>query len=458
MRTRKTKDTGSSEDVPGIATGDSVPRQDPVKLLLLPSNASAEARICTLPHPATSKPCRYFCCPENGIYEFKRISVPKRDCRSWLLGRKVVAKSRGNGDETGPTEQSDTLYESAPSCANETDQLEDTDSTRSISQGHTIKEPELFIATPMDPLFLILPSLYAQTQKSAKGLLLSLDNLLENVYDSSGHLELVMRSDKMQQMVKARTAAVCDTVNAEDEKMYRLDTGRLLAEILGKAQRMASNGLPGSMEAKFITKALEAPVMSLKREESSLSQSGNDTLSGHDSQSDSTAESQPSTVTEKSVISDISAQTEVTIPDPPGPAPAAPENIRNLLRLRTTLHFILTAYLPASLAATIKTMIASPSFVVDFTPLDAHLALLTKLRAEAQASRSLSDFSRKRNTIDDEEAAEEKAEKRRKKEQEDKVQKGRETKAMRDLKKVDVKGMKKMSDFFGKSAAGKKSG
>ncbi|KAL8964250.1 MAG: hypothetical protein Q9183_004588, partial [Haloplaca sp. 2 TL-2023] len=89
-------------------------------------------------------------------------------------------------------------------------------------------------------------------------------------------------------------------------------------------------------------------------------------------------------------------------------------------------------------------------------PLDDHLARIATLRAEVLATRSLSDFSRKRNMGDDDEAAEDRAEKRRKKEEEEKRAKVGLSKGIRDLQKVDVKGMKKMSDFFGKKPVGKK--
>jgi hypothetical protein len=65
----------------------------------------------------------------------------------------------------------------------------------------------------------------------------------------------------------------------------------------------------------------------------------------------------------------------------------------------------------------------------------------------------MSDFSRKRG-LDDEEV-EARADKKRKKEEEEKIKKAAESQAVRNLKKVNTTGMKKMSDFFGKAAAKK---
>ena len=57
---------------------------------------------------------------------------------------------------------------------------------------------------------------------------------------------------------------------------------------------------------------------------------------------------------------------------------------------------------------------------------------------------------RKRALDDDEEAAAEREEKKRKKEDDERRRKAGESRGVRDLKKVNVQGMKKMSDFFGK--------
>ncbi len=57
---------------------------------------------------------------------------------------------------------------------------------------------------------------------------------------------------------------------------------------------------------------------------------------------------------------------------------------------------------------------------------------------------------------EDDEALGIRAEKKRKKEEEDKRKKSGESRGVRDLKKVDTTGMKKLSDSFGKGAPGNK--
>ncbi|KAL8992669.1 MAG: hypothetical protein Q9188_007530 [Gyalolechia gomerana] len=453
MKTRKAKTTNFGPAQTEASNNIPKPEPDPVKLLLLPSNATPDARICTLAHPATSKPCRYYICPRRGVYEFQRIAASKQSCRSWLLGPKMAIEPEGSG---GDVDLSIEAHNQIPGTSSPANGVNETDqASRSVAQGHTIKKPELLVATPIDPLFLILTSLYKQVNKSSKGLFLSLEDLLEESCESSKHFKHIMEPETIRSAMEARMVTVCDTVEAGDEKMYRLNMDKLTAELMAKAKRITANGLPASMESRFVVKALETPIMSLKRDESFLSLGNADSTSGPESQSTSTAASQSTATTSETLASDVSTQTEITIPDQPS-QPSVPDEIRNLLRIRTALQFILTSYLPPALASAIKPILSSPSSPIDFQPLDTHLNHIAELRAEALASRSLSDFSRKRNMMDDDEAAETKAEKKRKKEEDEKRQKVGLTKGVRDLKKVNVSGMKKMSDFFGKSSAAAK--
>ena len=84
---------------------------------------------------------------------------------------------------------------------------------------------------------------------------------------------------------------------------------------------------------------------------------------------------------------------------------------------------------------------------VDFKPLEEYLAQLSKLRSDAVAARSQGDYSRKRAR--DEEEDEARADKKRKLEEE-KKKKASESHGVRQLKKVNTSGMKKLSSFFQK--------
>jgi hypothetical protein len=138
----------------------------------------------------------------------------------------------------------------------------------------------------------------------------------------------------------------------------------------------------------------------------------------------------------------------------PQPAGDDSDDICRLQRISVALEFMKESYLPSALSSRIDELLASQDSPLDLKPLTNRLKELATLRAEAIASRGVSDFSRKRG-LDDEEV-ENRAETKRRKEEEEKKAKASESRGVRDLKKVNTTGMKKMSDFFGKAAVKKK--
>ena len=373
------------------------------------------------------------------MYEFIRIAASKGVCQSWLLGpwgstQETVCDEKDASDE-GPT----TLDQSG------------------TGNGYTVKSPEIFIATPIDPLFLVLPAFLSQSPSTKppdlNHLFLSIEDLLESLGKSSKHAEQTLSHELFRQTVEARIVVICDTVEAGDEKMYRLNLEKLLEELLLKTKKIVKSGLPASIEEKFVRKALEAPVIVQSREQSSFSQAtkaSQEEITVAESAPLNSAESQSSSTTVETTISISSAVTEVTIPEI-GNSGTTTDEVRHLLRLRTAFSYIVSAYLPSFIANALTLKLASPASPIDFTPLNNQLAHLASLKAQALALRSLSDFSRKRSANDgDDEAVEARAEKKRKEEEEDKRKKAWESRGVRDLKKVNVTGMKKMSDFFGK--------
>lgn len=102
-------------------------------------------------------------------------------------------------------------------------------------------------------------------------------------------------------------------------------------------------------------------------------------------------------------------------------------NVDGLLRLRTALSHMITSYIPPTLEAALHEKLASSESPIDFKPLDVRLAHIANIRAETLASRSLTDYSRKRSTNEDDEAAEAWAEKKQKKEDEEKRRKAGES-------------------------------
>ncbi len=422
----------------------------PPKVLILPKEASPEARICTLAHPRTLTPSRYYFDPDKGLYEFTRVAAPKSTCRSWLIGRQTKLVSQKDDAQSGkaPT----TAEKPEPELAKVND--------RPISEGYIVKNAEMLIATPMDHLFLLLPSFINESSAkspTSKRLFLSADDLLEKLSEKSKHFSCISSHGQTRLKMEQRLRAVCDTVDAGDEEMYRLSDEKLLCELVRKAKTMIAKGLPASMEERFIRKALETPLMAVKHEESSASDA---TMSQKDMQTPASivseaVDSQASTTSVESMASALSTTTEMTVPEDIAPAVDADE-LYYLLRLRTALSYTILSYVPPAIAKSLTTLISSGKSQVDFKTLDERLASIAKMRAEALASRSFGDFSRKRSMYEDDDAAETRAEKKRKKEEEEKRKKASESRGIKDLKKVDTKGMKKMSDFFGKATAAKK--
>lgn len=422
----------------------------PPKILVLPEHASPEARVCTLAHPRTLTPSRYYFDPDKGLYEFTRVTAPKSACRSWLIGRQTRLISHNEDASSGKAPR--TMEKPKPELAEAND--------RPISDGYTVKNAEMLIATPIDQLFLLLPSFVDESSAKSstpKRLFLSADDLLEKLSEKSKHFRHISGHEQTRLVMEQRMGAMCDTVDAGGEKMYRLSDEKLLRELVRKAKTIIAKGLPASMEERFIRKALESPVMVIEHSETSVSDATTSQIETPTSESivSDAVDSQASTASAESTGSALSTTTEMTTPEDITPATNESE-LYHLLRLRTALSYIISSYVPPAIAGPLNTLISSGKSQVDFKLVDERLANIAKMRAEALASRSLGDYSRKRSMYEDDDAAETRAEKKRKKEEEEKKRKASESRGIKDLKKVDTKGMKKMSDFFGKATTAKK--
>lgn len=306
---------------------------------------------------------------------------------------------------------------------------------------------DLYLATLIDPLFLVLPALTDTQSKGSeeKRLFLSSDDHFDKLQQYSSHLSEILRCDKTRKLIESRMAVVCDTVEAGDESMFRINENKLANAILEKAKRMREGGLAPSMEEKFVKKALEAPILVQKRQSTQTTtttkpKAQTPTAESTDSQSTvATAESeasQPSTA--------VTSFTEETVTESIISAIEASTAILELQRLRIAFSFICSSYVAATIAAQLENVLKK-EVMVDFTPLDDYLAKLAKLRAEAMAAHSI-DYSRKRGLDEDEDEALVK----KRKIEEEKKKKSLESRGVRDLKKVNTTGMKKMSDFFKK--------
>ncbi|KAI6082097.1 ribonuclease H2, subunit B [Hypoxylon rubiginosum] len=412
----------------------------PPIVFVLPKKATKDAKIVSLYNPRYQTPMRYLVCPETGIYEFTSIVAPKSTPKSWFI-------ECGNGDSAQPKTSDD----------------------NSEFRAYVTNGAELYVATPFDPMFLLLAAFADQSAstKDGKRMFVFIDDHLDSIRDKSPHLSEILRWGKTRTLLESRMAAVCDTVEAGDETMFRFNEDKMATEMLAKAQNICEHGLPQSLEEKYVTKKLEAPLMAVKKEatiisttqeqtqvETSTPASGASTPKVESADSQSSVSSTETTTTSASEaptaatsVAEESTTTTVTNATMTELAPAmlASEEIVKLQRLRGALQFMCAKYMSKEHGVLLFSKLKTQ---VDFAPLDAYLEKLNTLRQEAAVARSLTDYSRKR-PLDDEEAAE-RAEKKRRKDEAEKRKKAGESRAVRDLKKVSTTGMKKMSDFFKK--------
>ena len=439
MRTRasapssKKTDSNHEQEQPKTPTQ----AERPSKTFILPSSASEDARFVTLPNPRTGTPSRYFFCPKQGVYEFTVIASQQPRSILFTASKTGNAPDDGQGDST----------------------------SAGTSGGSIAKAAELLVATPIDIVFFMIPLLSPSASTQAKKLFQPLDDIIDSQDELPKHFRHILYDDAFREVIQARVEAVCDTVEAGDEKMFRFSETKCLKELIAKADRMVAQGLPASLEERFIRQALVTPMMAVKRENPTMENNAAST-NGGESQPEN-QETQSSTTTTTTIpgtsnsdsatpsgeSGDSTPATEAT----PDETISSQDNVTRLLRISTALSFMKESYISTPLCARFDELLASPAeSPVDFKPLQDRLQHIANLRAEALASRSLGDFSRKRGA-EDEDAAEARAEKKRKEDEETKKKKAGQSRGVKDLQKVNTGGMKKMSDFFGKAAAAKKS-
>ncbi|KAK0824853.1 hypothetical protein LTR73_007406 [Friedmanniomyces endolithicus] len=418
MKTRAKKPAASKTATTAPPAAGSQPtlsssESDPPKLFVLPDDASPESRFLTLPHPATSRPTRYFLDPARGFYEFTRVSAPRKTCRSVLLVAGVEERRQNIGREQTCEENDERRKEEGKG----------EEGQEGEEEGYVLQSPDLFIATPIDCLFTLIPALWPTGNLDHQEEWSTFHDKLFSNNDEDvryKHLRSIFRSGSeagkaLEQRMEARMRSVCDTIEMGDETSYKLSMKKFAGVVYEKAERMVAAGLPPSMEEHFIRRVLEVP--------------------------------------ERSIMTDDSVPLVLDeFPDPASgglPTVAATQRtdsktaqLVHLLRLRTALNYLTTTLLPASL---IRCLLAHfESGLMDFAPLTAHLANVARLKAEAHALRSISDnISRKRGTLDDEEALGRAEVKKRKKEEEEIKKKGMSAGVKR-LGKVDVGGMKRL--------------
>lgn len=397
------------------------------RVFLLPKATpdSPNFTVISLPHPRTSAPTRFLLHPDTGLHEITKVAPTATAPRSWLL----AGAPNDTGGKKAPTDW--------------------------LGDGQIIQDASLYVSTPVDPLFILLPRLLPEV--TLKAHFLPLDDVLDTFTATNddaedgadkSHWEAALKPGSVaRRQVEARIRVVCDTVDVDGEMAYRPSQEKVLALLVTKCEEMAKGGLPKSMEDAFVVKPLARPISEAQpqgEEGEEVGKEDDDVVMEETTRTTLVVVGKPS---EEAKKDEETADEENTTPKPRNSLPPVPKATIQLLRIRVASQFLSASYLSTHLSALLVTALASAH---DFTPLDAYLTELKRLRSEALSLRS-DDFSMKRSH--DEDGEDTGAGKRQKKEEEEEAEKKRKknvSRGVRDLGKVNTRGMAKMTSFFKK--------
>lgn len=389
--------------------------EQPPKLLIFPQNVSSEARFYSLPNPSNAQLCRYLYCPQTGFYELTTIGAKDPHQQSCLL---VPEASESEGE----------------AVAEEREENEALDPESS----YVLERAQFLIATPLDAALLLMPLFEPAnlSNESRPRMARTAEHLLDDLAAISEHMGLLLRYPSVRKLFESRLECVCDTMPAIEEVAYKPNPRMMMELLLTKATAVAEIAFPESLE-DHVQKQLEPPAVVVAMRES---ENQNQAVEG-EAQSLSDL---PPAIEKECGIAIETSQTKNHEQDW-----AASDKVIKQMRLKTAIEFVFSSYVRPQLKSYFNDLIASGD-MVDLREVSAHLDKIEKLKAEALALRSLSsNIRRKRSAEVEDEAQERNAEKKRKKDEDEKKRK-QETRAMKDLKKADTTGMKKLNSFFTK--------
>lgn len=431
MPLRKARSQPSRNGLSSETSTPSLPPSDPnpSQLFILPSDASSAARFVSLVNPATSQLTRYLYCPDTGFYEFKQVGRPKSVPASFLLS------------QDGASNHEKPNLSQSPSTSGTNHEKYDE------NKNYILDGCSILIATPFDPLFLLTPLVPVgaiNDRTDWPHLARLLEDYLETLAQSSKHLAQLLRRKGVRNLFEKRLKLIAQEQDIGVGVTYRLDALLLLNLLYEKAQRAVSKDVwPASLEREVLSQ-LETPATASTFDGASSQEKLSNPSQGYNKRDHQGHEADAQV---EQVTGADGAQMHRDH-SPQGTEPT-PEGIVRKLRIRTALSFLLSSYIPPDLRGHLQSVIALNNFY-DFSDLDGHLHRIEKLKQEAQALRSLSEnVSYKRQGPDDHEAARARAKKRQKREDEENKRKS-ESRAMKDLKRTDISGMKKLSSFFAK--------
>ncbi|RVD86378.1 uncharacterized protein DFL_004657 [Arthrobotrys flagrans] len=423
------------------------------RVFILP-NSDDNNTILTFEHPNTNIPTRYLIhhptsssSPSDQstpfIYEILKVSNPPHAPRSWLVTPDVPPLSLPDSNSSKEEEERD-------------DKL-----------SLIIKDAHLYLTTPLDPLYLLLPHL--SSQKTSCNFL-SFDDLLESHPESTKWTKLLSLHPNSSQILQSRLLSICDTVSAGGvEQMFRLNLEKLHTLLISRVEAVAK-ALPSSL-TKHISRKLSKPIgtqaSTAWKRQSDIKPSGGGII--NDAELEDQDEDTQEPIPEGGVDSQLRREaSKLNLDDTTTDTPTEggggggeeeerteiiqenllpPPEIQYLCHLSHSLQFFQN-YLPQEIYSSLSERLDK---LHPREPLEKYTEELKSLRAAANAAMDFS-MSHSKRTLEDLEAGGgrsrediEREKKRKKKEEDSKKSSG-----VKKLEKVDTKGMMKMTAFFKK--------
>src|SRR5436190_16083073 len=187
MRTRSTVSLSSAVAYEKSNTQAEANSHCRTRTIILPSNATNEARFVSLENPRTGSLNQYYFCPKLGLYEFTVIKSPLSVPRSVLF-----APTMGRKDNC--PDGADVSNEDDDVSGDTSDQR---NRSRTSHEGYISKTAELLVATPVDLIFFMLPILApASKHTMAQKLFQPTDDILDSHSGIPKHLRDILLHER----------------------------------------------------------------------------------------------------------------------------------------------------------------------------------------------------------------------------------------------------------------------
>ncbi|EPS41490.1 hypothetical protein H072_4597 [Dactylellina haptotyla CBS 200.50] len=439
------------------------------RVFILPAGEGSDGSaishtILSLKHPNTGVPTRYLLHhpPKSEgtstpfLYEILKIANQISEPRSWLMTPdlpplklpKELEKERSDEGEDGDSKDNADGGKEEP---------QDPPDRKGDKSSLVIKDAHLFLTTPVDPIYLLLS--YLTSDKTSRNFL-SFDDLLESHPEFSTWTKIFKLHPPAEKLLQSRLLPICDTVEAGDEVMYRVNNKKVIDLLVSRVESVAKV-LPPSL-TNLITRKLSKPL-SLQASTAWKHQAqpeadktggiindaeledDNKDVESQEVESQLRREASRLNINEEESGTNTPAEADTVITKLVEESLLPPPEILYISQLAHAVQ-IMKNYIPTPLYTSLVTEIHKTH---PLEPLEAYQEELKSLRAAANTAMDFS-ISHTKRTIEDLEGGVSKEEADREKKRKKKEADGKKSHAVKKLEKADTSGMKKMTAFFKK--------